>query len=1113
MKRTKLAFVHSLIALILCASMFVGTTFAWFTDSVTSANNIIQSGTLDVELEWKDETDDEWAKVTDSEEPIFTYTLWEPGYTQVKYVRISNAGNLAFKFRLNIVPNEDLTKAEANLADVIDVYLFPGVQTLGREDIAAADTYHVGTLTELMTNSTGAANGTMEPSTNQEYTLVLKMQESAGNEYMNQSVGNGFSLQLLATQYTYEEDSFGSDYDTDATYRPEDIKFTATTSVADKVNENNELTEEITVGDPDGIYIVFPEGVMLASDAEGAGLSVETLPGTSANIELGSGESMVPMEIKAPGVSEDNTVPMQITIPALMAKNLNFGNAKMYHVEDGETVQMTQVASLEKLDEHNEFYYDPATGDVVLSVATFSEYVAVTDNLNPWNGNFNIDWYTENPDADSFTIDSADELAGFGAIVDGGYHNEDGEWVQLTPDAFEGKTVKLGNDIDLGGTISFNPIGCGYATETNVTNSNSVKGCPFKGTFDGGIYDENGEVTGTYTISNLYQNGWELGLSYCNLGGGLFASIADGTVKNLTISNANIVMECVEMGVLVGLSQGACTYENINIYGCKIANYQRATGGLIGEISAIDSTQENPEETTINHVNIDPTTVVGSLWGDFDTPVGGVIGARWDDDDTTKVTMQNVNVACELDVYNDVTSTYQWYAYRRAGMLIGNTDTPPANGKDSSTATAEFLKCPTDENGNDTVIVVYGDWVNYHYCQFTDCNSNWPWVRVEAGEHNAAYSNPRWGQPWSSVDESGNKTYITDSLHTHQDGDDHLVLIPFNQLYGGGQGVYGQTTHDGVTIGAYTVTYIDQGEVIDLDFPASSEYTIKEKYQVNEKIFETWVDANNNEFEAGGKIELSASLTLFPKWAGEYTVRCLDMNGNIAYYAFYTSVSTDDEKQVIVDNIAAILATIQSEVDATGKVIQAVWDGYESGITVDNLAGDLVLRAEPKLTGTSITLTPNHEDNPTSFSVTDVVPDETNTIITIPAYVGTVPVEAIKAGAFAEFDNLRDVYIPNTITSIGENAFVDTNGDYETIQIYYDGTKEDWDKISKPIAEGVRERGTGWDSYIGDGSIIVCSDGYYLLNNDVPVIGNIAFDKNWEWHPHAYGDSCVEACP
>lgn len=42
--------LQSVVALILCAAMLVGTTFAWFTDEVTSAVNKIQAGTLDVDL-------------------------------------------------------------------------------------------------------------------------------------------------------------------------------------------------------------------------------------------------------------------------------------------------------------------------------------------------------------------------------------------------------------------------------------------------------------------------------------------------------------------------------------------------------------------------------------------------------------------------------------------------------------------------------------------------------------------------------------------------------------------------------------------------------------------------------------------------------------------------------------------------------------------------------------------------------------------------------------------------------------------------------------------------------------------------------------------------------
>ena len=50
MKSTKKALLTSVLSLLLCCSMLIGTTFAWFTDSVESGNNIIKSGTLDVEM-------------------------------------------------------------------------------------------------------------------------------------------------------------------------------------------------------------------------------------------------------------------------------------------------------------------------------------------------------------------------------------------------------------------------------------------------------------------------------------------------------------------------------------------------------------------------------------------------------------------------------------------------------------------------------------------------------------------------------------------------------------------------------------------------------------------------------------------------------------------------------------------------------------------------------------------------------------------------------------------------------------------------------------------------------------------------------------------------------
>lgn len=50
MKNAKQTFLRSLLALLLCFSMLLGTTYAWFTDSVSSVNNIIKSGNLDVAM-------------------------------------------------------------------------------------------------------------------------------------------------------------------------------------------------------------------------------------------------------------------------------------------------------------------------------------------------------------------------------------------------------------------------------------------------------------------------------------------------------------------------------------------------------------------------------------------------------------------------------------------------------------------------------------------------------------------------------------------------------------------------------------------------------------------------------------------------------------------------------------------------------------------------------------------------------------------------------------------------------------------------------------------------------------------------------------------------------
>lgn len=323
---------------------------------------------------------------------------------------------------------------------------------------------------------------------------------------------------------------------------------------------------------------------------------------------------------------------------------------------------------------------------------------------------------------------------------------------------FEGVTIKLESDVDLyeedenGEPVCFDPIGS-YRFDEG-----------FKGTFDGQ----------DHTISNMNQNTWALdnGYYYNDCGLGLFGQLEGATVKNLKVDNASISGESALCGVVAAIAHNT-TFENVTVSNSDCADYQYYAGGIVGWASG---------ESNFINCNVDATTNVAAQWGDFDNSIGGVIGGA---SSSAVILMKDCNIACRIDAYNDVTSTYQYYAYRRAGMLIGNSGaTKEVDG--TTYADAPQLTC-------ENVTVTYGEWAYYTYCEFA--GTSWPYVRVQAGVSNSAYSNPRYGHP---TDADGNE--VVDDNHVHNEGEDHHILLQFDQLYGGGTGVYGTKTHEGVTV-------------------------------------------------------------------------------------------------------------------------------------------------------------------------------------------------------------------------------------------------------------------------------------------------------------------------
>ena len=190
-KSTKRALLGSVMAMVLCLAMLVGATFAWFTDTASTGVNKIQAGNLDVQL--VDENGNslegktlEFKKAANAAEG--EAVLWEPGCTyELPAVYVKNNGKLALKYKVTITG----INGSAKLNDVID-------WTINDADLSADHSLAAGATSEALT-------------------IKGHMQESAGNEYMNESI-DGIAITVVATQDTVESDSFDNQYDANAEY-------------------------------------------------------------------------------------------------------------------------------------------------------------------------------------------------------------------------------------------------------------------------------------------------------------------------------------------------------------------------------------------------------------------------------------------------------------------------------------------------------------------------------------------------------------------------------------------------------------------------------------------------------------------------------------------------------------------------------------------------------------------------------------------------------------------------------------------------------------------------------------------------------------------------------
>ena len=240
-KYSKRALLFSALAVVLCIAMLIGTTYAWFTDTASTAVNRIQSGSLKVgiidmqgnSLEGKQL---KWQAADGREQDEI---LWEPGCTYfLQPFQIQNQGNLALEYKITV----NGISGDNKLLEALEFgfhYFSPGFG-----EARTLDELAEGGKLDNVSEYPGLCTAPIY--------IFAHMKEEAGNEYQGLSI-DGIGITVVAKQHTYEKDSFDDQYDAKADYTIQVNKDNIQDYLDGKYGSIDGMTLVLAAGDYDKI--------------------------------------------------------------------------------------------------------------------------------------------------------------------------------------------------------------------------------------------------------------------------------------------------------------------------------------------------------------------------------------------------------------------------------------------------------------------------------------------------------------------------------------------------------------------------------------------------------------------------------------------------------------------------------------------------------------------------------------------------------------------------------------------------------------------------------------------------------------------------------------------
>ena len=483
--------------------------------------------------------------------------LWEPGCTYtLPELRVVNNGNLALKYKVIITG----INGSAKLNEAIE-------WTIG--DVAMGTEQHL---------AAGESNA---------FTIKGHMKESAGNEYMNESI-DGIAITVVATQDTVESDSFNKDYDADAEYPV--VAVANVNTDGDTVLKDKEEDHTIQVTVPAG-----------ALDEDVQSLKLEVVKSaTPAGVQVASTESSQSYEV----TMKDQSGNAVSTNGTLMTVEMNVGKnrtaLKLYH--DGE--KMTNDSGT-LTDAADHYVYDAATGYVTMKVSHFSPFTAVFAR-DCWTDHAADGYATPVDTADKVvTVSSAEELALFAKEV-----TDDGK-------NYSGYTLNLANDVDLGEYL-WKPIN-GYKRLSGIVvngNGHTIRNMKVRGCTNSSLYGAGfiGDINGAVTVKDIAFDGADVFFvnyakpQFAGNVGGVVLGYTYGTTlfENVSVTNSSI-WGFGKIGILLGM--GADPGVKVTFKDCVSKNNTIHAAYDMGGLAGMIQRGNGVDNASVDNASVENCTV------------------------------------------------------------------------------------------------------------------------------------------------------------------------------------------------------------------------------------------------------------------------------------------------------------------------------------------------------------------------------------------------------------------------------------------------------------------------------------------------------------------------